>query len=213
MPPSRVSCSRSTCTLRLRAPGRDACCQSQPPHRPGTASGHGGVTRSARGGRAPRRCRPAASACCSSVTRSADPLSRQCPPDEDDPAVRRVSHAITAGADPLHGQLEQLAGVPRRAPGHATGSRGSGASRPGVRRCASRWPGCLPAARPRAAPDVTGAGAIVDQSSRGLRTTRAGTARSSPSRRARRAAGSSAAARSGCAAGFPTSGPTTYSGM
>ena len=103
-----------------------ACCQSQPPQRPGTASGHGGLTRSARSlehldGVGPQQ--PLV------LIRhpDADALSRQRPAHEDDPAVRCVSHAITAGRDALHGELERCSGA--RGAAHATGSRGSGVSR------------------------------------------------------------------------------------
>ena len=43
---ARRSCSATRAALSSRWRGRATCCQSQPPHRPGRAYGHGGSTRS-----------------------------------------------------------------------------------------------------------------------------------------------------------------------
>ena len=55
--PAGANCSRTTAALSARCAGADACCQSQPPHRPGPACGHGGGDPVGRRRRAPRRRR------------------------------------------------------------------------------------------------------------------------------------------------------------
>jgi hypothetical protein len=49
MPANRLSCWRITTALSERWAGNAACCQSQPPQRPGTACGQGASTRSGDG--------------------------------------------------------------------------------------------------------------------------------------------------------------------
>ena len=50
-PARRASCSRTTDAFQASCACTEACCRSQPPHRPGRAHGHGGSTRSADGTR------------------------------------------------------------------------------------------------------------------------------------------------------------------
>jgi len=42
IPAMRRNCSATTCALSRRWASSEACCQSQPPHRPGPAKGHAG---------------------------------------------------------------------------------------------------------------------------------------------------------------------------
>ena len=122
-PASRCSCSSTTAALSSRWAPRAACCQSQPPQRPGPANGHGGGTRSGDGSStstasARRKRSPSPTV----GDPGADPLARQRVPDEDDPAVV-PGDAVAAVGDRCRSRPRQTVSTRDSAGGRSVGAR------------------------------------------------------------------------------------------
>ena len=146
-PASRVNCSRTTAALSSRCAAAVACCQSQPPQRPGPACGHGGGTRSGDARRTSIGIGPAERAAAVLDHAGPHPLAGQGVPDEDHAPGRVVEvagHAGPAGGrrpdvELEHG-AEQRPGSMARSVSHCR----SACRRPPAR--SARVPRCGPAA-------------------------------------------------------------------
>ena len=105
-PARRCSCSRSTAVFSSRWVGASACCQSQPPHPPARAHGHGAADPAGSGLEHRDRVGPAERTAAVVGDDRVHPLARQRVPDEHDalapvvaPHARDAVAAVRDGAD------------------------------------------------------------------------------------------------------------------